>query len=62
MAMIQRPDSARRHLLKREAKRWRAESGEAIASINAFIERHGLLASKLRYRPRPDEANSSSPS
>jgi post-segregation antitoxin (ccd killing protein) len=27
------------------------ENREAIASINSFIERHGLLASRLRYRP-----------
>ena len=32
-------------------KRWLEENREAIASINSFIERHGLLASKLRYRP-----------
>jgi antitoxin CcdA len=33
-----------------QEKRWREENQEAIASINSFIERHGLLASKLRYR------------
>jgi antitoxin CcdA len=32
-------------------KRWLEENKEAIASINSFIDRHGLLASKLRYRP-----------
>jgi antitoxin CcdA len=32
-------------------KRWLEDNREAIASINDFIERHGLLASKLRYRP-----------
>jgi len=32
-------------------QQWLAENGEAIASINAVMERHGLLASKLRYRP-----------
>ena len=32
-------------------KRWLEENREAIASINQFIERHGLLASKLRFRP-----------
>jgi post-segregation antitoxin (ccd killing protein) len=31
-------------------KQWLEENREAIASINSFIERHGLLASKLRYR------------
>jgi antitoxin CcdA len=34
-----------------EAKRWLNENREAIASINAFIDRRGLLASRLRYRP-----------
>jgi antitoxin CcdA len=33
-----------------QEKRWREENQEAIASINSFMERHGLLASKLRYR------------
>ena len=34
-----------------QQKRWLEENKEAIASINSFIDRHGLLASKLRYRP-----------
>jgi antitoxin CcdA len=34
-----------------QEKRWLEENREAIASINAFIDRHGLLANKLRYRP-----------
>jgi antitoxin CcdA len=34
-----------------QGKRWLEENQEAIASINSFIDRHGLLASKLRYRP-----------
>jgi antitoxin CcdA len=33
-------------------QRWLEENREAIESINSFIERHGLLASKLRYRPQ----------
>jgi antitoxin CcdA len=33
-------------------KHWLEENREAIASINSFIEEHGLLASKLRYRPQ----------
>lgn len=33
-----------------EEKRWLAENRDAIASINAFIDQHGLLASRLRYR------------
>jgi antitoxin CcdA len=34
-----------------QQKRWLEENREAIASINSFIEQHGLLANKLRYRP-----------
>jgi len=34
-----------------QEKRWLDENRDAIASINAFIEDHGLLASRLRYRP-----------
>ena len=34
-----------------QEKRWLAENQEAIASINSFIDRHGILAGKLRYRP-----------
>jgi antitoxin CcdA len=34
-----------------QEKRWLDENREAIASINSFIDQHGLLASKLRYRP-----------
>lgn len=33
-------------------KRWLEDNKEAIASINSFIEQHGLLAAKLRYRPQ----------
>ena len=33
-------------------KRWLEENKDAIASINSFIEQHGLLAAKLRYRPQ----------
>ena len=32
-------------------RRWLEENRDAIASINAFIDRHGLIASRLRYRP-----------
>ncbi len=32
-------------------KRWLEDNREALASINSFIDRHGLLASRLRYRP-----------
>jgi hypothetical protein len=31
-------------------KRWLADNREAIDSINSFIDRHGLLASRLRYK------------
>jgi antitoxin CcdA len=34
-----------------QEKRWLEENREAIASINSFIDRHGLLASRLRFRP-----------
>ena len=33
-------------------KRWLQENRGAIASINAFIDRHGLLADRLRLRPK----------
>ena len=33
-----------------QEKRWLAENQAAISSINAFIDQHGLLASRLRYR------------
>jgi antitoxin CcdA len=35
-------------------KRWLEENREAIDSINSFIDRHGLLASRLRYRNQPE--------
>jgi antitoxin CcdA len=34
-----------------QERRWLEENRAAIASINAFIDRHGLIASRLRYRP-----------
>jgi antitoxin CcdA len=34
-----------------QERRWLEENREAIASINAFIDRHGLLADRLRLRP-----------
>ncbi len=37
-----------------QEKRWLVENRDAIASMNAFIETHGLLASRLRYRPDRD--------
>ena len=41
-----------RALVKAEQeRRWLEESKQAIESINAFIDRHGLLSSRLRYRP-----------
>jgi post-segregation antitoxin (ccd killing protein) len=41
------------------ARRWLEENREAIASINAFIDRHGLSAARLRYRPQETNATSS---
>jgi post-segregation antitoxin (ccd killing protein) len=40
------------HLRTEQERRWLKENREAIASINAFIERHGLSADRLRYRPQ----------
>jgi antitoxin CcdA len=41
-----------RSLVKAEQeKRWLEENRAAIESINSFIDRHGLLANRLRYRP-----------
>jgi antitoxin CcdA len=34
-----------------QGKRWLQDNRAAIKSINDFIAKHGLLASKLRYRP-----------
>jgi antitoxin CcdA len=34
-----------------QQKRWLEENREAFASINTFIDKHGLLSSRLRYRP-----------
>jgi len=34
-----------------QEKRWLLENRDAISSINAFIDRHGLLADRLRLRP-----------
>lgn len=34
-----------------QEKRWLEENRDAFASINSFIDSHGLLASRLRYRP-----------
>jgi antitoxin CcdA len=36
-------------------RRWPLENREAIASINTFINRHGLLADRLRLRPQSHE-------
>jgi antitoxin CcdA len=33
-----------------QEKRWLAENQAAIGAINSFVDRHGLLASRLRYR------------
>jgi antitoxin CcdA len=35
----------------RQEDRWLKENYAAIASINSFVERRGLLASRLRHRP-----------
>ena len=33
-----------------QEKRWLEENKEAFSSINAFIEKNGLLSNRLRYR------------
>lgn len=44
-------ESELRARMKAESEtRWLEENGEAISSVNDFIDRHGLVASKLRYR------------
>jgi antitoxin CcdA len=44
-----------RALVKAEQeKRWLEENRAAIDSINSFIDRHGILASRLRYRPNQE--------
>jgi antitoxin CcdA len=44
-------DRRLRAIVKAEQeKRWLQENSAAIDSINNFIETHGLLASRLRYR------------
>jgi post-segregation antitoxin (ccd killing protein) len=39
-----------RHVRTEQERRWLEENREAIASINAFVDRYGLLADRLRYR------------
>ena len=49
--MTELPEQRLRAILRAELEqRWLEENREVIASINAFIERHGLCASRLRYR------------
>ena len=38
-----------------QEERWLRENRDALASINRFIERHGLLADRLRIAPRSSE-------
>jgi hypothetical protein len=42
-----------------ERQLWAAENREEIPSINAFLERFGLLANKLRHRAEGHESISS---
>ena len=39
-----------RRLRTERQTRWLKENREVIASINSFIEQHGLLAGRLRHR------------
>jgi post-segregation antitoxin (ccd killing protein) len=53
-------EQATREPVKAEQeRRWLEENRAAIASINAFIERHGLCADRLRYRPQETNSTSS---
>jgi antitoxin CcdA len=46
------PESRLRSIVRAEQEERRLEENqEAIASIKSFIDRHGIPASKLRYRP-----------
>jgi post-segregation antitoxin (ccd killing protein) len=50
------PEQHLRDIVRLEQeRRWLRENREAIASINAFLDRHGLLASRLRLLPRSHE-------
>jgi post-segregation antitoxin (ccd killing protein) len=40
----------RKQALEQQEQRWLDENRDALISINSFIARHGLLASKLRFR------------
>ncbi len=42
----------RPHVATEQERRRIEENRAAIASINVFIERHGLSADRLRYRPQ----------
>jgi post-segregation antitoxin (ccd killing protein) len=55
---MRRRTLTRQQVLRRAAKHWLTENREAITSINLFIERHGLLASKLRFRSEPSSTPS----
>jgi antitoxin CcdA len=48
------PQQSLRGIVQAEPERlWLQENREAVASINAFIDRHGLCADHLRLRPQP---------
>jgi len=49
--MPESPQPSPRTARTEREKQWLAENRDAIASINVFIEQHGLLADRLRYRP-----------
>lgn len=40
----------RRVVRAEQEKLWLEENKDAFASINTFIDKHGLLSSRLRYR------------
>jgi len=51
LASLQSDLLARSLVRAEQEKRWLEENAAAISSINEFIDQHGLLASRLRYRP-----------
>jgi post-segregation antitoxin (ccd killing protein) len=55
MADSPKPDP-RALVASEQERRWLEQNGAAIASINAFIDRHGLVAGRLRYRPQRERA------
>ena len=41
----------------KQERSWLEQNRDAIASINAFIGRHGLIANRLRFRAQREAAH-----